>query len=587
MPPKTKRAAKPKSKPKPNSTVKNGGGNESKAGKSGRVLRKNPKKKVISEAEVVEKPVKQSGKPKGRPKKAVETAVKDQEIEPELELSPRDSEDDFHTETGEEDLNENSSGNAMADTSSDAGGSSKASLADDDESDMAGKINKHVDAALEKYFRKRKSKKKGKHKRRRRDSTPTSESSSSDEGSSGDTSDSSPESENSEDERKSRKRKRRSGRKDERKKKRGENAIIYPNNSGSVSTVYTRGCKSPQNAIIEGSGNSGLDGGDIPSDANTDEFIDSLNTSRDRSFSTPDLVRRRDGSRSPERRRSEGVRRGPDSRVKDKEADRYREQADSVIRDLHQNKADLAKPSGELSQFLMSSLVRDFKHFHLTSHVDKKLRERVKEQDFTVDFRRLLPRSRAKARYDERMQVMHREGQTYFVPAGESEVKEITSYKIWEIAFKVFMGMFNQHWPERMQELLQYSYIIQTAALNHPWENVYNYDLAFREIMTEQPNTHWGVISQQTWSLEIGESSGKNLQGNSAVTVGSINQGRLQKNKNPCWRFNKGKCTFGEKCEFDHRCSHCGKKGHGRHECYKRLRTEKGGEVKREKGGRN
>lgn len=215
----------------------------------------------------------------------------------------------------------------------------------------------------------------------------------------------------------------------------------------------------------------------------------------------------------------------------------------------------------------MSSLVRDFKHFHLTSHVDKKLRERIKDQDFIVDFRRCLPRSRARTRYDERMQVMHRDGQTYFVPAGDNDVKEITGYKVWEIAFKVLLGILNQHWPERKQELSQYSYIIQSAAQNNSWESVYNYDLAFREIMTEQPNSHWGVISQQTWSLEIGENSGRQSLQGQVISTGSSNSGKVQRSKNPCWRYNKGRCTFGEKCEYDHRCSHCGKKGHGRHEC--------------------
>lgn len=186
-----------------------------------------------------------------------------------------------------------------------------------------------------------------------------------------------------------------------------------------------------------------------------------------------------------------------------------------------------------------------------------------------------MPRSRAKARYDERMQVMHRDSQTYFVPAGKNEMREITGYKMWEIAFKVFMGVFNQHWPERMQELLQYSYIIQTAALNHPWESVYNYDIAFREIMTEQPETHWGVISQQTWSLEIGECHGKGNPVGNQNSMGNMNSNSGGgKSRNPCWRYNKGKCTFGERCEYDHRCSNCGKKGHGKHECFKKQRTE-------------
>lgn len=151
----------------------------------------------------------------------------------------------------------------------------------------------------------------------------------------------------------------------------------------------------------------------------------------------------------------------------------------------------------------------------------------------------------------------------------------------------MFLGVYNQYWPNRTQELLQYSYVIQTASQNHAWESVYNYDLAFREIMSEQPNTHWGVISQQTWMLEIGEGGQKSGKGGQTGEISFSGQKPSSRGKNPCWRFNKGRCTFGERCEYDHRCSHCGKRGHGRHECYKRLKMEKPTEVKRERGGRN
>ena len=46
-----------------------------------------------------------------------------------------------------------------------------------------------------------------------------------------------------------------------------------------------------------------------------------------------------------------------------------------------------------------------------------------------------------------------------------------------------------------------------------------------------------------------------------------------KKDKEPCRRFNKGKCTFGLACKFDHHCSvkKCGKFRHGAHIC--RLRA--------------
>lgn len=393
----------------------------------------------------------------------------------------------------------------------------------------------------------------------------------------------------SEERRRSRKRKHKSAKRRERKSKRGElSSSTLPVPTFSDSTIYTRGCKSPQNVVMEESDDASLDGGGVQSDANTEDFIDSINSSRN--YSTPSAGER-NRSGSPRRDTGDGRPRGERTSPRDRERallnEQYKDRADSVIRDLHQNKADLAKPSGELSQFVLLSLVRDFKHFHLTSHVDKKLKERIKDQDFTVDFRRLLPKSRSKNRYDQRMQVVHEEGSTFFVPAGEKDVKEINGYKTWETAFKVFMGLFNQFWPERMQELLQYSHIIQTASQNHPWENVFNYDISFREIMTEQPNTHWGVISQQTWTLELGEHSYKSYGEPSRVGPNHQQSKPMNEARRTCWRFNKGRCTFGDSCEYDHRCSHCGKRGHGRHECFKRGKQDKAAGSGRAKNNKN
>ena len=55
----------------------------------------------------------------------------------------------------------------------------------------------------------------------------------------------------------------------------------------------------------------------------------------------------------------------------------------------------------------------------------------------------------------------------------------------------------------------------------------------------------------------------------------------------PCRRFNKGRCTFGLSCKFDHRCSvkKCGKFGHGAHQC--RLRESSNSNLISNAGGSN
>ena len=42
-----------------------------------------------------------------------------------------------------------------------------------------------------------------------------------------------------------------------------------------------------------------------------------------------------------------------------------------------------------------------------------------------------------------------------------------------------------------------------------------------------------------------------------------------------CRRFNKGRCTFGLRCRFEHRCQYCHKFGHGIHNCRKLIADKK------------
>ena len=66
-------------------------------------------------------------------------------------------------------------------------------------------------------------------------------------------------------------------------------------------------------------------------------------------------------------------------------------------------------------------------------------------------------------------------------------------------------------------------------------------------------------------------------------------QGRKQnkKDREPCHKFNRGRCSFGLSCKYDHHCSvpKCGKFGHGAHVC--RLRDTVDKQVTKTKDGEN
>ena len=88
--------------------------------------------------------------------------------------------------------------------------------------------------------------------------------------------------------------------------------------------------------------------------------------------------------------------------------------------------------------------------------------------------------------------------------------------------------------------------------------------------MAEHPARNWGIILQQAWTLHMKEKLGlnnANYRGSAGLANSSVSQ-RKSNGKN-CWKYNRGKCTYGFGCKFEHRCGICNKFGHGAHICHK------------------
>ena len=119
-------------------------------------------------------------------------------------------------------------------------------------------------------------------------------------------------------------------------------------------------------------------------------------------------------------------------------------------------------------------------------------------------------------------------------------------------------------------QLIQYNYTIHSASLSFTWENVYAYDRDFRMHISRHPERSWGVILQQAWTMRLRDrvSYGKKFSTNNGGS-GSNRRSGEGRNGNVCYKFNKGKCTYGFNCKFDHKCLICGKFGHGAHNCRK------------------
>ena len=169
------------------------------------------------------------------------------------------------------------------------------------------------------------------------------------------------------------------------------------------------------------------------------------------------------------------------------------------------------------------------------------------------------------------MELINKGGQTFFVPVGDRDGSlAISNFQKWEQAFRIFSNVYLQQFPHKATELLQYNHIIFTALLSFTWHNVYTYDKEFRNHLVMFPECSWGIILQQAWSMCLKDkiSLGHESNGNYG---GRFNTSTPKSRKEICKCFNKGICTTGRSCKYDHRCLECGKFGHGMHICQKRI----------------
>ena len=76
-----------------------------------------------------------------------------------------------------------------------------------------------------------------------------------------------------------------------------------------------------------------------------------------------------------------------------------------------------------------------------------------------MDFSGLLPREKLAPGRDEgqMMELVNRDGHTFFAPVGDRDLTGITSFSKWEQAYRIFSNIYTRAYPERASELIQYN----------------------------------------------------------------------------------------------------------------------------------
>ena len=127
---------------------------------------------------------------------------------------------------------------------------------------------------------------------------------------------------------------------------------------------------------------------------------------------------------------------------------------------------------------LLHSVVVDEEYAIIGAHVDESIHRKIKNEEF-IDFAKLLPRDKIGIEQDKRLEIVTKNGQTFFQPISEREGISISRVFRWDQAFCIFSAIYTESFPSRANELLQYCHIIHHEMRLFIWENVYASDIDF------------------------------------------------------------------------------------------------------------
>ena len=236
----------------------------------------------------------------------------------------------------------------------------------------------------------------------------------------------------------------------------------------------------------------------------------------------------------------------------------------SLIREAEASKGRMFTTKG--NKFDYNAFTCDENYQVIGGNIEQSIRQKIINHEY-IDFARLLPQDRVFHEDNHRMEIVNKGGLLYFVPVADRDTTSIHNFNKWEQAFCVFSNIYTHEYPHRATELIQYNQVIFSAAQNFVWENVYHYDREFRVHLSNFPYRSWSVILQQAWTMCLKD----RIKGMSD-DYRSGSSARKNRKGEACKCFNKGKCTAGLSCKYNHRCTvpDCGKFGHGAHICHKR-----------------
>lgn len=145
-----------------------------------------------------------------------------------------------------------------------------------------------------------------------------------------------------------------------------------------------------------------------------------------------------------------------------------------------------------------------------------------------------------------------------------SKVKlEKVSPAMWITAnSRILKSLLNSNGQFNVKDYLQYTEMIGELASRYTWQSVLFFDDEYRQrqALTGFP---WGTDAPHLGTVMLRDRDKAFISTAATKRLGSGPNRRTQAGKELCRQFNRGACTYGTTCLFDHSCGICGNRDHG------------------------
>ena len=213
------------------------------------------------------------------------------------------------------------------------------------------------------------------------------------------------------------------------------------------------------------------------------------------------------------------------------------EKVEKLVIEAENTKAQIFPNPGRSAELInvnpqQLTAMMDEDYLVVGGHIDEGMETKIVNGEY-VDFGKLLPCNKIIVEEDNRLELVIKNGKTFWLPVSESV--SINNFSRWEQAFRIYSNVYTRKYPHKSTELIQYNHIIHTIAGMYTWENVYSYDKEFRLHLSKHPSRNWSIILQQVWSMKLKD----RLNRSDSYAQSSHGNGNHVRNENKTRQYSK------------------------------------------------